>query len=165
VTTPNHCVVVDTNVLAVAEGLHDHASEECVLACIRLLRAVIDGKKIVGVDDADGILGEYLKTLGESSRAGVGQKLASRLWRTRYDPNVCHRVEITPIDDPPGSFSEVPLPLRDFDADDQRFLAVAAAEGVNPPIFQALDQEWWQRRPDMAANGLDVQFLCATDRV
>jgi hypothetical protein len=157
-----HCIVIDTNVLAVAEGLHDGASEECRLACVRLLNGVREGQR-VGVDATDEILSEYVETLSQSRNANIGKKLAGYLWRRRYDPRICHQRPIRPIADPPGSFAEVPIALRDFDTDDQKFLAVAAAETPRPPIFQALDTEWWQRQPDFAANGLDVQFLCVTD--
>jgi hypothetical protein len=71
------------------------------------------------------ILSEYLQTLRMSDDSGVGKKLAIRLWRRRYDQNVCQLVAITPIVAPAGSFEEVPLSLRDFDRDDQKFFAVA----------------------------------------
>jgi hypothetical protein len=160
--TPTHCVVIDTNVLAVAEGMHAGASDECILACVRLIRRVLDGHR-VGVDEGDEILAEYVQALRKSTKSGVGKKLALSLWRRRYDDGVCHRLPITPLDQSTGSFVEVPASLRDFDMDDQKFLAVAAAEGQTPPIFQALDNEWWRRRPDLAVNGLDIQFLCVAD--
>lgn len=160
--TAAHCVVIDTNVLAVAEGMHAGASDGCVLACVRLVRRVLDGHK-VGVDEGDEILGEYVQALRRSAKSGVGGKLARFLWHRRYDASICHRLPITPLGQPSGSFVEVPTFLRDFDTDDQKFLAVAAAEGQTPPIFQALDKEWWRRRSDFAENGLDVQFLCVAD--
>jgi hypothetical protein len=156
------CVVIDTNVLAVADGLHAGASDECVLACRRLLTRVSDGQR-VGVDLGDHILAEYLGTLKDSAKSGVAHKLALFLWRRRFDPHICHRVAISALDAPPGSFAEVPAVLKDFDADDQKFFAVAAAEGETPPIFQALDGEWWDRRADFPAGGLDVQFLCVAE--
>jgi hypothetical protein len=157
-----HCVVVDTNVLAVAEGLNVDASEECVLACVQLCRRIAEGQR-VGVDESDAILQEYVETLKIAPSSGIAKKLASRLWRTRYDDRACRRVPITPLDHPPGSYEEVPEALRDFDTDDQKFFAVAVAEECAPQLFQALDGEWWARRVDLAACALDVQFLCVTD--
>jgi hypothetical protein len=142
--------------------MHDDATPECVLACVRLLRRVQSGHRI-GVDADDAILREYVATLVSAPTDGLGKKLALSLWRRRYDGRVCHRLEITPLDNPPGSFAEVPVALRNFDVDDQKFLAVAIAEGGNPPVFQALDREWWHRRVDLTANGIDVQFLCVAD--
>lgn len=159
---PPHCVVVDTNVLAVAEGMHGGASDHCVLACARLLRRILGGQT-VAVDAADAILAEYIGTLRSSKKSGIGHKLAIFLWHRRHDSSICHTLPITALGEPPGSFAEVPPTLRDFDVDDQKFLAVAAAEGATPPIFQALDNEWWHRRTDFSVNGLDVQFLCVAD--
>jgi hypothetical protein len=138
------------------------ASDECILACRGIVRRITEGQRL-GVDLGDEILSEYIATLGRGRSGGVGAKLAQQIWRQRYDARICHRVEITRSDEPPGSYAEVPEPLRDFDTDDQKFLAVAAVEGGVPPIFQALDREWWDRRTDFAGCGLDVQFLCITD--
>jgi hypothetical protein len=157
-----HCVVVDTNVFAVAERLHTGASEECVLACVRLVRQIADGQR-VAADSADAILREYLGTLDTLKASGIAAKLATRLWRMRHDAAVCHLTDITPIDDPPGAFAEVPPSLQDFDVDDQKFIAVACAVGTTPPIYAALDGEWWERRVDFVAAGVDVQFLCSVD--
>jgi hypothetical protein len=157
-----HCVVIDTNVLCVAEGLHAGASEACRLACVQLAGRILEGQR-VGVDTADAILNEYMGSLRLARTDGVGKKLAVRLFHLRFNQAICHRVDITPADPPPGSFAEVPALLADFDVDDHKFLAVAAAEGESPPIYAALDGEWWERRPDFAAAGLDVQFVCGAD--
>src|SRR5438552_2682385 len=133
----NECVVVDTNVLAVAEGMNDSASPECVLACRTLLRRISEGLQI-GVDTGDLVLREYIDALSASRSAGIGVKLARLLWRTRYDTRVCHRVSLTDTDPPPGSFAEVPAGLRDIDVDDHKFIAVSVAEGTPRPLFQAL---------------------------
>jgi predicted nucleic acid-binding protein len=159
-----HCVVIDTNVLAVAEGMHDGASDECLEACVSLARRVLDGQR-VAVDTAGEVIAEYVGTLGLAHRPGVGTKLAVRLHHQKYDDRICHLVEIATLEDPPGSYADVPTALRDFDTDDQKFLAVALASGCAPPVFAALDGEWWSRRADFAANGIDVQFRCVVDNL
>jgi hypothetical protein len=156
------CIVVDTGVLAVADGLHPGASDECRAACVAIARRVQAGVT-VGVDTSDLILSEYLRVLGREDRDGLGTKLAISLWRRRYDEDVCRRVDITPTEDPPGSFEEVPTSLRDFDNDDQMYFAVVFADGSGLQIYEALDGEWWDRRADLSAAGLDVQFICAAD--
>jgi hypothetical protein len=130
-----------------------------VLACVQLARLVKGGQRL-GVDSGDEILREYLKALSVGRTAGIGAKLSQSLWRRRYDTRVCHQIVISPIADPPGSYAEVPEPLRDFDVDDHKFFAVALAEGRVPPVYQALDDDWWLRRADLNANGIDVQFRC-----
>lgn len=146
--------------------MHDGASDECVAACTRLAHQIQSGKIVVAVDsEASGeeILREYLKVVGESSRAGIGSKLATRLWRLRHSESVCRQVKITSASEGRGAFSEVPASLHDFDHDDHKWIAVAVAEGDNPPVYQAKDSEWWARRDDLLASGVDVQFLCASD--
>ncbi len=154
------CIVVDSNVFAVAEGLHADAAGPCQSACLEVILQVEQGQTIA-VDAGDVILQEYLTALQGSGTAGLCAKLATRLWRTRHDPSVCRPVQLTPLEEPPGSFEEVPEPLRDFDLDDQPFLGVAAAEGSHPPLFAGVDREWWKRRDDLNACGLLVQFPCS----
>jgi hypothetical protein len=142
--------------------MHETASEQCILACVQVIQRIRDGQR-VGVDTTDEILREYLSTLGTARTPGIATKLARALWHRRYDGRLCHRIDITPIGTPPGSYAEVPAGLRDFDVDDQKFIAVAAAQGSVPPVFQALDREWWRRRSDLTTGGIDVQFLCVAD--
>jgi hypothetical protein len=153
-------VVIDTNVFAIAEGLHNGASTECVAACTGVLLRIDNGQPLL-VDELDLILSEYLAVLRGSRASGMASKLAELLWRTRHGGDRCSRVAITPIDDPAGSFDEVPEPLRDFDIDDQKFIAAAAAGAA--PVVAGLDGEWWARGADFAANGIDVQFACLAD--
>jgi hypothetical protein len=159
------CVVVDTNVLAVAEGLHAGASEECKAACRKLASHVAAGLPIVVDSKASGeqILLEYLGALRGATTSDIGSKLATYLWHRRGDPSICRVVDITPMGEHGESFEEVPERLRDFDNDDHKWVAVALAEPTRPQVFQALDTEWWDRRRDFAEEGIDVQFLCSGD--
>jgi hypothetical protein len=152
-------IVVDTNVLAVAEGIHPTASDECRMHCIKVANQIQKGQT-VSVDADDLIIGEYLKVLKDSPASGVGKKLALFLSRRRWDASVCRKVPITQ-GTPPSRFNEVPSALTDIDEDDHMFIAVAAADDA--VILQALDNEWWERKADFAACKLDVQFLCAAD--
>ena len=161
-TAGQQCVVIDTNVWAVAEGMHEEASEQCVAACLALLRQVSDGV-LLAVDEADEILLEYVGTLKAAKTSGFAVKLALRFLHTRWNPNVCKQVPITPCDEPPPSYDEIPNALHDFDADDQKFLAVAVAEGAEPFLYAGLDAEWWERQADLHAAGLNVQFVCPAD--
>lgn len=156
------CVVVDTNVLAVAEGLHDGASDACQAACIELVKRLAEGL-VLAVDLSDEIVNEYLGVLKTAGTSGLATKFVRRIYRLRRNPAICRQVSITPIDAPPGSYEEVPESLRDFDTDDQKFIAVAAAEGSGPQIYTAVDGEWWARRRDFVDAGVDVQFTCPAE--
>jgi hypothetical protein len=154
--------VVDTNVFAVAEGMQPSASDNCAAACTDVLLRLEGGYPLL-VDSGDEILSEYVSTLRSARTAGLAIKLAQRLYRTRHGSTQLETTDITPIDAPPGSYNEVPVALRDFDLDDQKFIAVAAAVNGVSPIVAGLDGEWWVRQADFAANGLNVQFPCIAD--
>ena len=158
------CVVIDTNVLMVAEGNFPEASDLCLASCVDLAMKVENGLA-VALDSGDEIVNEYLTALKSTKRSGLATKLVTKLYRLRQNPNsdIVRSVSITRSDDPPGSYEEVPTQLRDFDLDDQKFIAVAAAEASRPQIHTAVDGEWWTRRRDFAEAGIDVQFACTGD--
>jgi hypothetical protein len=157
-------LVIDTNVFAIAEGLNSDASDNCVAGCVALLRLIEGGYPLV-VDEADAIFSEYLGVLRGAGTAGIAVKLINTLYRTRYGNAGCLRVAVTPRAAPPGAYEEVPEPLRDFDDDDQKFIAVAVAAEGGTQIAVGLDGEWWQRRADFVGVGVDVQFPCMADLV
>ena len=64
-------VVVDTNVLLVANCMHDDVSAECVLACIDHLEG-LQRIGVVVIDDDYRILREYGHKTNASSPKGVG---------------------------------------------------------------------------------------------
>lgn len=161
-------VVVDTNVLAVAEGLNENASTECRSACVRLAGQIASGAVVVAVDSpatGEMVFKEYLDRLSKSPLDGIGKKLVVSLYHRRFDPSVCQIVSTAPCDDDETDFDDVPHALRDFDRDDHKWIAVALASPQHTAVFQALDGEWWERRADLLANGVEVQFLCASDLI
>ena len=157
-------LAIDTNVFAIAEGLNPDASENCIAACVALLRLIETGYPVV-VDEGDAIFAEYLNTLGNAGTSGFAVKLVRTLYHTRYGNPACVRVAITPAAVPPGEYDEVPATLRDFDADDQKFIAVAVAVVGGAPIAVGLDGEWFDRQADFVGAGIDIQFLCLADLV
>lgn len=156
-------IVVDTNVLAISERLEGGASDACVNACVQLAERITEGRAVVVVDDAGEILTEYLSALEQGKTGGVGVKLARLLRQRSGMPDVCKNVKINRLPDNSGSYFEVPESLRDFDVDDQKFLAAAKAADSSPKLFAGLDEEWWCRSADLATEGFDVQFVCHDD--
>ena len=155
-------VIIDTNVLCVAEGMHEGATQTCRASCIDFLKKVEEGIVVVA-DTDDLILKQYVDAMNTATTAGIGVKLAKRLWRLRHGGEVCRLVRITPADADEGGFEEVPNELRNFDSDDLMFIAVACADPEGSPLYQALDTQWWARRDDFIASGIDLQFLCTAD--
>lgn len=156
-------IVVDTNVLAISERLEENASESCINACTQIAERIHDGRAILVVDELGEILSEYLTTLDRAKTAGIGVKVARLLRQRSGLATVCHKVSVHLLDDNSGCYEEVPPSLRDFDTDDQKFIAVANAEQPRPKLFAGRDGEWWERSNDFAAEGFDVQFPCSDD--
>ena len=155
-------VVVDTNVLLVANGQHPDISEECIQSCVeRLLALQRDG--VVVIDDAFHILGEYQHKTSLSPPKGVGDVFLKWLLRHAGDPRHVELVSITETE--PEHFAEFPCPelQKRFDAPDRKFPAVSYSHPDKPPIWQAADSKWLDWWPALAEYGVRVEFLCPDD--
>lgn len=155
-------VVVDTNVLLVAEGKHPDVSEECVLACVSRLQKIMQDETVV-VDDGYRILGEYQNKLDASRGKGVGTIFLK--WILQRHANVRHVVQVSVNEYAKDRYAEFPVPSleADFDPPDRRFPAVSNAHPAKPTILQAVDCKWLRWWPDLQAAGINVQFLCPDD--
>lgn len=153
--------VIDTNVLLVANGLHDEVSEDCVAECIRRL-ALMQQQGVVVVDDGFRILAEYRHKTRLNPPKGVGDVFLK--WLLRQVGNA--RVEQVPLNEiQENHFAEFPDPALEprFDASDRKFAAVAHAHPDKPPIWQAADCKWLDWWPALQACGVAVEFLCPDD--
>ncbi|GAB4208265.1 MAG: hypothetical protein Fur0019_13790 [Tibeticola sp.] len=151
-------VVVDTNVLVVANGAHPPASQECMLDCIDALERARAG--VVLVDDAGRILGEYSQHASHAGRPGVGDRFFKWLWQRQAMPAHCVQVPIT--EDAELGFQEFPNDpaLAGFDRSDRKFVAVALASQLGPPVLNASDTDWWLFDAALRSHGLQVTHLC-----
>lgn len=155
-------VVIDTNVLLVANGSHPGVSKECRLECIARLQArQQDG--VVAIDDARKLLGEYGNKTRPNQPKGVGDVFLKWLLQNQANSSRVHRVSIT--ETAPNTFAEFPdAALQpEFDPPDRMFVAVANAHPDKPPIWQAADSKWLAWWPPLAAQGVVVDFLCPID--
>lgn len=155
-------VVIDTNVLLVAEGRHEDASEECRLACIQRLKKAMQGETIV-VDGGYRILGEYQHKLDARRGKGAGTAFLKWLLQRQADPRHVQPVPVTEV--APDRFEEFPVPALEpkFDAPDRKFPAVANAHRGKPPILQAADCKWLDWWPALREAGIRVEFICPDD--
>lgn len=151
-------VVIDTNVLVVANGRHEPASDDCVLACIDALSQAREGRVLV--DEQQEILDEYRNHCSHSGQPGLGDAFFKWLHNNQANPARCERVKITPH--PTRKFEEFPEDpdLASFDLSDRKFVAVALANQEEPPILNASDTDWWHVREALERNGVTVCFLC-----
>ena len=156
--------VVDANVLAVVEGSHPAATTDCILACTELLRTIQAGDSLLSIDDEAGILGEYRRNASTRGQLGPGGLFVVWLLQNRWNTAACEQVRITPFSGSADGcdFAEFPTDatLSTFDRDDRKYVAVARGSAFSPPIFNATDSGWWEHRAALAANALDVRFVC-----
>lgn len=155
-------VVIDTNVLLVANGDHTDVSPDCRKACIARLLAV-QGSGAVVVDDGYRIIGEYLNKTRPNQPKGAGDAFLKWLLTKKADATRVHWVSIT--ETAKNTFSEFPDQTLQpsFDAPDRKFAAVANAHPDKPPIWQAADCKWLAWWPPLAVHGVVVDFLCPID--
>lgn len=157
-----NAVVIDTNVLLVANGSHQGVSAACQAECVSRLVARQKAGVVV-VDDAFRILGEYQKKTRPNQPKGVGDVFLKWLLQNSANQLRVHQVRLT--ETVPREFAEFPdstLQLQ-FDPSDRVFAAAAHAHPNKPSIWQAADCKWLAWWPQLAAHGVKVEFLCATD--
>lgn len=155
-------VVIDTNVLLVANGSHQGISLACRAVCIAALHAR-QKSGVVAIDDAYRILREYHKKTQPNQPKGVGDVFLKWLMQNVANELRVHRITITETG--PDHFEEFPDPAlqAEFDAPDRKFAAVAHAHRDKPPIWQAADSKWLNWWPQLRSCGVEVKFLCPAD--
>ena len=155
-------VVVDTNVVVVANGRSEQASADCVEICGERLEEIMHGEVKLVLDNRWIILGEYMQNL-RSSGVDVGDRFLG--WILVNKDERCDLVSITPVNGSESEFEEFPddLALDNFDPDDRKFIAVAVSHPEKPPILQAVDSQWWDFRNTFRRNGIIVEFICEED--
>ena len=148
-------IVVDTNVLRVANGNYEQADPECELACIEMLEGATKGKQIVLLDASNLIMAEY-KTERSYSGVPAGNAFFKYLHDYQHSAmNVIHiPIQETPVED--GGFSN--LPPNNFDPNDRKFLAVA--EAGDGRVVNATDSDWSEHDAFISSIGVCVLELC-----
>lgn len=156
----SEAIVVDTNVAVIANG-GQAVSPECELACVRLLREIVDAGGLV-VDTGDRIFTEYRRNLQMAGQPGVGDVFMCWVSTNRFNPAACDAVGLTPVGPDETDFAEFPdhAGLADFDPSDKKFVAVANAADSGPPIKVAADRGWARHAEVLSACGIVVDFLC-----
>lgn len=155
-------VVIDTNVLLIANGSHAGVTQKCRETCVRhLLQRQRVG--VVVIDDARRILEEYCHKTRPNQPKGAGDAFLKWLLQNQANGKRVHRVTIhqTSVD----RFIEFPDDaLQDrFDPSDRKFVAVANAHPDKPAVWQAGDSKWLGWWQDLARLGIRVAFLCPDD--
>lgn len=155
-------VVIDTNVLHVANSTAQQAGPECVLAVVERLEKVRLNDRVC-LDDTGFILEEYAQQqFSFSGEPGVGDAFFKWLSDNQANPHVCEIVHVTSTDASGTQFDEFPddPALANFDRSDRKFVAVVLASDFGPTVLNAVDSDWWIHREALARNSVRVEFLC-----
>lgn len=154
-------MVVETNVLVVANQKASHVSPDCVLACIGALEKIKENN-IVVIDSNLNIFREYLKYASLSGQPGAGDFFFKWLYNNQHNLKHCELVNITPKTDDIDDFLEFPNDpeLNGFDRSDRKFVAVALTSKNKPKIVNATDSDWWNFRNELLKHDLRIEFLC-----
>ena len=151
-------LVIDTNVLSVANRKSPQADPECERACIEMLEGATKGKRVVLIDDYDShlIMDQYRKHCNLGGELRPGDVFFKFLHDNAPSDRNVIRVRIQKTPDKEGGFSN--LPPNNLDRDDRKFLAVAKAG--NGRIVNATDSDWSQEARFVASIGVRVCELC-----
>lgn len=155
-------IVIDTNVLLVADGKAPQMSGACKTMCEDRLRRV-QAKEQVVLDDAQLILGEYHNKLAPYSSPTYGSAFLKWLLQVQGDRNHVELVSITPTNAEQTKFDEFPLDAAleaSFDPADRKFVAAANAHLEKPPILEATDNKWLGWEDQLKKHGIRIEFLC-----
>lgn len=153
--------IVDTNVLATANGHHGGAPADCVADCAARLQAIMEQGHVV-IDDGWRMLGQYKDNV---EGPGAGYEFLQWLYQNRCNQERCTEVAITAKPHDPDDFDEVPAPLDlpagvQIDPKDRMFLAVAAAHSDHPPIVQATDGKWIGWESALQVHAVEIEWVC-----
>lgn len=155
-------VVVDTNVILVANRQHPDVGDACVATCVARLHAIVRNGR-VAIDDGYRILQEYQNKTAPHAGQRAGDAFLKWLLRNNANPRRCAHVPI--VEHPQRGFDSFPddARLAHFDPPDRKFVAVARAHPEKPPILQAADSKWLAWNEGLRAHGVRVEFLCPAD--
>ncbi|MFH2120814.1 MAG: hypothetical protein ABIJ25_10525 [Pseudomonadota bacterium] len=154
-------VVIDTNVLTVANGKSDHAGRDCFLNCIKALERA-QKKQMIIIDSGMRIINEYQRYSSRAGQPGIGDAFFKWLFYNQCNSLRCKQVDITPLKDDADNFEEFPSDpeLIRFDRSDRKFVAVAVTSRLNPTILNATDTDWWYFREILERHKISIVFLC-----
>ena len=155
-------MVIDTNIILVANDQHPNVSPECVIKCVLALQMVMCSQRLA-LDDGFLILREYQNKTQPKKGNRPGDAFVK--WALNNLSNTKHVSQVPLVEQKDRGFESFPddTDLTSFDVSDRKFVAVSAAHGNKPPISQATDSKWLNWAAALKRNGIEVDFLCGTD--
>ncbi len=165
-------VILDTNVIVIANGQTPQASTDCVRRCRERLDLILGGSEKVVLDYGQRILREYRRNLKDERhpRRGRGDLFMQWLRQNQWNEERCSLVHITPLADNGTDFAEFPnedAALAAFHKKDRKFIAVALAYqqtfGQAATLLLAIDRGWLNFIDALAVHDVAIDFLCEAD--
>ena len=164
-----NAIIVDTNVIAIANRKGEHASLDCIEHCQRRLDQILSCREKVVVDDGWRIFREYNRYVDTDTRKWIGDVFVKTLLQNLKNPAICEMVHITPSTRKCTGFAEFPDEdaLKDFHKKDRKFIAVACAyrqtSGHAATILLAIDRGWLDFVDALETHKVAIDFLCERD--
>jgi hypothetical protein len=156
-------IVIDTNILLVADGQANHMSPACKIECLNRLENAKTNEQVV-LDNTRLIIGEYGNKLNPSKRPpSPGGAFLKWLLVNQCNPNHSAMINLTPLNPEETRFAEFPNdPCLEaaFDPSDRKFVAAANAHPDKPPIIESADSKWLGWEPALLHHGLRLEILC-----
>ena len=156
-------IVIDTNILLVADGQANHMSPACTIECLNRLVSVQANEQVV-LDNQRIILDEYGRKLNAPKRPpSPGSAFLKWLLVNQCNPNHSAMVGLTPLNHERTRFAEFPNDPdleAAFDPSDRKFVAASNAHPDKPPIIESADSKWLGWEPDLLRNGIRLEVLC-----
>jgi len=150
----NECLVIDTNVAIVANGKSEHASADCELNSIKILKQCSNLQ--IALDDEGLIMDEYKRHLSYAGQPGVGDMFFKYLHDYQHAQDTITLHTITETNNENHGFEE--LPVNSFDPSDRKLLAVAVVAAAS--IVNATDSDWAESSDLLNQLGVNVHQLC-----
>jgi hypothetical protein len=150
--------VLDSNVLAAAQGAATHQDADCMVASIACLEIAARGLVVLDADDS--ILNAYRTWIDPHGQPGPVELFYRWLIQVKGDRRHCRQVTLDR--DATGEFAAYPKDpeFTTFDVDDRVYVATAIASGLRPNIINATDSDWLAVRHALERHRIRLRNLC-----
>ena len=154
-------VIVDTNVplKAANKNPEDDIDQKCSMACLTFISKLVNSKDVIVLDNEREILKEYAKKIDTHAEDNVASVFLNWVYRCiRLDSADQYKITKTGK----NTYAEFPNSpeLEEFDPSDRKFVALAKAHPLHPPIHNGSDTDWWDYKDALAKEGVSIVFLC-----
>lgn len=151
-------VIIDTNILVVANNQNNDVASFCYKACIELL--ISNEKSRVLFDTDDEIRREYYNALTDKRPYALGKMFLNKL--LEYHPQKTRLVDLQKTDEIYPDFPKA-ASLTHFDKSDRKFAALSVKCGV--AVSAATDSDWVDFSDALLENGVKLNLICGCNKV